>query len=117
MTITNISKSVFISAFPVYALFVAIKTIISNDWVIGNVGLLLAAMGVIVFFSILFIKPVARTSKGLGLYTVIIAIGVGMSMYPLQLRLMSMSLLLLLGWMAYLFWILNLKGAIIQVFN
>ena len=109
MTMTNIIKSVFISAFPVYALFVAIKTIISKDWVSGNIGLFLAAMGVIMFFTILFIRPVARTSRGLALYTIIIVIGVGVSMYPLELSRGSMSLLLLLGWLAYLFWYSKLE--------
>ncbi len=100
----NIFKSLFISGFPVFALVIFIKTIIDSNFSISGVGLLISSITIIVFFSMLFIKPVARTTKTLTFYSTLIVIGLALNLFNFEQKSLLISVSLALGWLAYLTW-------------
>ncbi|SNR14977.1 redoxin domain-containing protein [Tenacibaculum jejuense] len=100
----NLLKSIFISALPVFALIIFVKTLIQFDNNLTNVGLLLNALPIIIFFSSLFIKPVARTSTTLTSFTVPVIIGTAVTLFTLNLNAIVISVALALGWFLYLTW-------------
>lgn len=100
----NLLKSIFISALPVFALTIFVKTLIQFDSNLTNIGLLLNALPIIIFFSSLFIKPVARTSKTLTSFTVTVIIGTAVTLFTLNLNAIVISIALALGWFLYLTW-------------
>lgn len=100
----NITKSLFISGFPVFSLIIFIKTIINIDFNINEIGLLISSLTVIVFFSMLFIKPVARTTKNLQFYSTFIVIGFVLNLFNFEQKSLLIEVILTLGWLAYLTW-------------
>ena len=100
----NIFKSLFISGFPVFALVIFIKTILKTNFNIRDICLLISSIAIVVFFSMLFIKPVARTSKTLNFYSTKIIIGFALNLFNFEQTSLLISILLALGWLAYLTW-------------
>ncbi|WP_442267188.1 redoxin domain-containing protein [Tenacibaculum sp. ZS6-P6] len=100
----NLLKSIFISVLPVFALIIFVKTLIQFDSNLTNVGLLLNTLPIIIFFSSLFIKPVARTSTTLTSFTVPVIIGTAVTFFTLNLNAIVISIALALGWFLYLTW-------------
>lgn len=100
----NITKSLFISAFPVFALVVFIKTFIENNFTIHSIGLLISALSVVIFFLMLFIKPVARTSKTLSFYSTPIVLGLLLNLIDFNRNSLLIALSIALGWLTYLTW-------------
>jgi len=100
----NIYKSLFISGFPVFSLIIFIKTILNIDFNINKIGLLFSSLAVIIFFSMLFIKPVARTTKNLQFYSTFIVIGFVLNLFNFEQKSLLIAVILTLGWLAYLTW-------------
>ena len=100
----NIFKSLFISGFPVFALIVFINTIINTDFNNRDIGLLISSITIVAFFSLLFIKPVARTTKNLKVYSSLIVIGLVLNLFNFEQKSLLISVGLSLGWLAYLTW-------------
>ena len=100
----NIYKSLFISGFPVFSLIIFIKTIINIDFNINKIGLLFSSLTVVIFFSMLFIKPVARTTKNLRFYSTFIVIGFVLNLFNFEQKSLLIAVILTLGWLAYLTW-------------
>jgi len=111
---SSLLKSIFIAAFPVFALIVMIDSI----WMIVNSGIsllhiaqLLTATSIVFFFVRIFVRPLARTDSVLMPYTFCVFLGCMMSLVAGNLQedairffgLMG-NLLLTLGWVLYLFW-------------
>lgn len=100
----NIFKSLFISAFPLYALVIFVITIIKNNFTVHNIGLLFSSFAVVLFFLMLFSKPVARTSKTLTFYSTFISIGLVLNLLDYNRNSLLIPLSIALGWLAYLTW-------------
>ncbi len=122
----NILKSIFISSFPVIALVVFVKTIINANFYLNDIGLLISSLAIIVFFSMLFLKPVARTSRTLTFYSALIVIGVAANVFNFEQKNTLIAVGLALGWLAYLTWYSTFKkreintlkvGSILPYFN
>ncbi|WP_299158985.1 peroxiredoxin family protein [uncultured Tenacibaculum sp.] len=100
----NITKSLFISGFPVFALIIFIKTTINASFNSSNIGLLVSSIAIVIFFAMLFIKPVARTTKTLTFYSTLIVIGFLLNLFNFEQKSLLISVGLALGWLAYLTW-------------
>ncbi|NVK52713.1 MAG: peroxiredoxin family protein [Flavobacteriaceae bacterium] len=100
----NILKSIFISTLPVVALILFIKTISNTSFHLNDVGILLSSLSIVLFFAMLFIKPVARTNKTLGFYSTAILIGLVLNLINFSFDNLFISVGLALGWLAYLTW-------------
>ncbi|WP_299107137.1 peroxiredoxin family protein [uncultured Tenacibaculum sp.] len=100
----NFIKSLFISAFPVYALVIFTKTLLTNSFSLHNIGVLVSSIAVVLFFSMLFIKPVARTTKTLTFYSALISIGFVLNLLDFNRDSLLIPLSIALGWLAYLTW-------------
>ncbi len=100
----NFTKSLFISGFPVFALIIFVKTIIDANFNISNIGILILSITVVVFFSMLFIKPVARTTKTLTFYSSLIVLGFTLNLFNFEQKSLLIAVGLALGWLAYLTW-------------
>ncbi|OSY88029.1 hypothetical protein WH52_08345 [Tenacibaculum holothuriorum] len=100
----NIIKSLFISAFPVYSLVIFINTLLKNNFTLHSIGLLLSSISVVSFFLMLFIKPVARTTKTLTFYSALISIGFTLNLLDFNWDSLLIPLSIALGWLAYLTW-------------
>ena len=100
----NILKSLFISGFPVVALVIFIKTVLNTNFNLRDVGLLISSLAIVAFFSMLFIKPVARTSKTLTFYSVLIVLGLLLNLFNFTQNELLISVGLALSWLAYLTW-------------
>tara|TARA_R110000787_G_scaffold89678_6_gene189693 strand:+ start:10835 stop:11695 length:861 start_codon:yes stop_codon:yes gene_type:complete len=109
----NILKSIFISVFPAFALYILIDSILhlaEPGFSISNLGSTIISLSIVLFFAGLFLKPTARTSRNLMVFTSIITIGlivnvfVGRIYKNQDLVGSSMSILLYLGWWLYIKW-------------
>jgi peroxiredoxin len=100
----NILKSLFISGLPALSIVVFITTIIDTDFNSSDIGLLISSIVIVAFFALLFIKPVARTSRTLGSYSTIIVIGLLLNLYNFERDSLLISLGLSFGWLLYLNW-------------
>lgn len=107
----NLFKSIFISIFPVFALYVALYygwQLIQDGIHIQYIGMVIAAMTVVIFFAGLFIKPVARTKRYLNIYTNVLGIGLVISMIGSNYESIDTAHLLgiglIVGWILYLKW-------------
>ena len=100
----NFIKSLFISGFPVFALIIFVKTIINANFNISNIGILISSITVVIFFSMLFIKPVARTTKTLTFYSSLIILGFILNLFNFEQKSLLIAVGLALGWLAYLTW-------------
>jgi peroxiredoxin len=108
-------KSIFISAFPLFALIVMLDTV----WFMYQFGIstlhvayLLTAASIVFFFVKIFIKPIARTDSVLMMYTFCVFLGCLMSLIlvnvqeGIRFRLFSFfaNIFLTTGWLLYLLW-------------
>ena len=100
----NILKSLFISGFPVLALIIFIKTIISTNFNLNDVSILLSSLTIVLFFSMLFIKPVARTTKTLLPYSILILVSFFLGLFDFNSATLLLNFVLAFGWLAYLKW-------------
>ena len=108
----NILKSIFISTFPLFALYILIDSFIyfgNNGFSFRYLGRLLTASVVVFFFIWLFIKPPARTDAHLKKHTIFIFIGFLIHIISegfIHQNLMGSipSLMLFIGWIAYIKW-------------
>jgi peroxiredoxin len=111
----SLFKSIFISAFPVFALVVMIESI----WFMSQRGIslqhishLLTAGTIVFFFVKIFIKPIARTDYILIVYTFCVFLGCLLSIVAESLQEETnfritctiSNILLTVGWIAYLLW-------------
>ncbi len=109
---TNILKSIFISLFPVIALYFAIDGLfhLSNHGISYRyIGRLLVAFTIAFFFIKIFIKPIARTDSNLKFYTILIAIGFLISLVSGGIMENDLngslpSIGLFFGWVLYIKW-------------
>jgi peroxiredoxin len=107
----NLLKSFFIAVFPVFALFIVCYyswQLLQEGMNLLAVGMIVAAMPVVIFFAGLFLKPVARTKPYLHIYTVCIIIGLVISFVGSTLdtgiQAHVLGLVLFVGWILYLIW-------------
>ncbi len=109
----NMLRSVFISLFPVFALYITIDSIwhmADNGFSWRYTGRLVAALAVVAFFGGLFIAKRARTQRNPKVYTVLIFVGFLMSvalggiLENGEIIGSSTSLAIVLGWILYLKW-------------
>ncbi|CAL2087694.1 Thioredoxin domain-containing protein [Tenacibaculum sp. 190524A02b] len=100
----NFIKSLFISGFPVFALVVFIINLISFSYTLHEIGILISSLSIVLFFSLLFIKPVARTSKNLLFYSTPITFGLALNFINFEKNNLLIAVLLAVGWLAYLTW-------------
>jgi len=107
----NLLKSIFISVFPVFALYIVLQygwNVIQDGISIQSIGMILAALPIVVFFAGLFLKPVARTKTYLHVYTVFIGIGLVISFFGGDFDTLHKSsilgVILIVGWLLYLMW-------------
>ncbi len=107
----NLFKSIFISIFPVFALYVVIQYIwifIQEGFSFQSTGMIIAALPVVIFFTGLFLKPVARTKRYLQMYTSLIGIGLVISRIGYAFdsfdKAHLLGVLLIIGWVLYLKW-------------
>ena len=109
----SIFKSVFISLFPAFALYIFIDSSIQ----IAKLGLstsylgrIIISLSIVLFFADLFLKPTARTSRKLIVFTSIITLGLIISVFIVvlyenqDLLGSSTSILLFIGWWLYIKW-------------
>ncbi len=114
----NILKSLFISGFPVFALLIFIKTIINASFNLNEISILISSLTIVVFFSMLFIKPVARTTKTLLPYSLLILGSLLISLFDFNNSTLLSNLALAFGWLTYLKWYSSFNGrntAILEV--
>ena len=108
----NISKSVFISAFPVLAIYSTYYSAmsLSNGFSLDAMGQILTSSTIVLFFLGLFIVSQARTSSGLTGYTISILIGFLTGMLSTaflrnwDLDGVAMNVMLTIGWIIYVKW-------------
>lgn len=108
----NLLKSIFISVFPVIALYFAIDGIIhifNHGISYRHIGRLVVAFTIVSFFLGLFIKPVARTDANPKIYTLFISIGFLISLVYATVIEKNIngslpSVGLFFGWVLYIKW-------------
>ncbi len=111
----NILKSIFISLFPVIALYFAIDSaihLLNHGISYRYIGRLIAATFIALLFIMFFIKPVARTDANLKTFTIPVFIGFLVSVFSggiLENDLIGSlpSVGLFLGWVLYIKWYSN----------
>lgn len=125
----GILKSLFISVFPAFGLYVLALSAWQlaqqhNAW-IQNIGTLVIALMVFSFFLGLFLKSQARTSRNLNIYTLAILISyvvilIGRFIEPKSDLVYYSSTFLVFGWITYLTWFSTFKkrdASILKVGN
>ncbi|MFL0094363.1 peroxiredoxin family protein [Tenacibaculum maritimum] len=100
----NIIKSLFISLFPVFALIILVKTSVYDSFSLQKIGTIISSFTVVLFFIMLFIRPIARTSKILLPYTISMGIGLLISLFNFDINTVSTNIILFTGWISYLTW-------------
>jgi len=109
----NLLKSIFIAIFPMLALYVLIDSslhLVQYGFSFRYLGRLVSALTIVVLFAGLFIKPQARTSRNLNIYSSFIILGFITSLVfggiikNNDIIGSSMSFILVLLWIAYIFW-------------
>lgn len=109
----NLFKSIFISLFPAFTLYVFIDSSIhlfQHGLSFRYLGRLIIALTIVIFFAGLFIKSQARTSRNLNFYSSFIFLGFITSLVfggiieNKDIIGSSMSFILVLLWIAYIFW-------------
>jgi peroxiredoxin len=106
----NTLKSLFISILPVLSLVVFTTTIINSSFNNSDIGLLLSSLAIVAFFALLFIKPIARTSRALGGYSTLVFIGFVLNLFNFEKNALLISLGLSVGWLLYLNWYSSFKS-------
>jgi len=108
----NLLKSLFISLFPLLALYAIIIScfhLFTQNFNYVYLGTLITALPIVFFFSNLFIKPVARTDAHPKAYTFLISLGFITSIISNGILYQDFSdaflaISLFLGWVLYLKW-------------
>ena len=109
----NLFKSIFITLFPMLALYVLIDSslhLFQHDFSFRYLGRLISALTIVILFAGLFIVSQARTSKNLNIYTIFIVFGflisivLGGIIENNDLIGSSMSFILVVCWIIYLKW-------------
>jgi len=109
----SLFKSIFISLFPAFALYVFIDSSIhlfQHGLSFRYLGRLIIALTIVIFFAGLFIKSQARTSRNLNFYSSFIFFGFITSLVfggiieNKDIIGSSMSFVLALCWLAYIVW-------------
>jgi peroxiredoxin len=109
----NILKSIFISVFPliaIYLLVTSISNLLKEPISMYQTGKIISSFSVIIFFTGLFLKPQARTSTNLNGFTFTVFIGflVGLIGFILNKNSVYFDLfaffLLIISWITYLKW-------------
>ena len=109
----SILKSVFITIFPAFAIYVLIDSalhLIEHGISFRYLGRLIVTFSIVFFFAGLFIKPQARTSRNLIVFTTLITLGsitsviFGSFFENNDILGSSISLLLFIGWWLYIKW-------------
>ncbi|WP_109299933.1 peroxiredoxin [Aquimarina sp. AU474] len=108
----NVFKSIFISIFPVIALYFVIDSVIhliNHGVSYRYIGRLIIAITIVSFFGLLFLKPIARTDANLKAYTLPIGIGFILSLIfggiiENDVNGSLPSIGLFLGWVLYIKW-------------
>jgi peroxiredoxin len=109
----NILKSIFISVFPliaIYLLVTSISILFKEPISMYQSGKILSSFSVIIFFTGLFLKPQARTSRNLNGFTLPVFIGllVGLIGFIVNKNSLHFDLfvffLLIISWITYLKW-------------
>jgi len=108
----SVLKSIFISVFPLIALYFSIDGILhltNHGLSYRYIGRLIASFSILFFFTMLFIKPVARTDANLKINTILIAIGFLISivfggLIEKDINGSLPSVGLFLGWILYIKW-------------
>ncbi|PKV49906.1 peroxiredoxin [Aquimarina sp. MAR_2010_214] len=126
---TNILKSIFISVFPVIALYFAFDSfthLVNHGVSYRYIGNLIISVSIVTLFILIFIKPVARTDANLKKYTLPIAIGFLISLLfggviEQDLNGFLPAIGLFLGWILYIKWYSTFrnreKNTVIKVGN
>ncbi len=109
----NLLKSIFISTFPVFAIYILITSslqLYNNGFSIHYLGNLLSAGTVVFFFAGLFLISQARTSKNLILFSSLIGLGFLLNVFsivtsenPNLFEFATITTLIIL-WILYLKW-------------
>ena len=109
----NLSKSIFISIFPVlaiYSTYFSATSLLENGISLDAIGQLLTSSTVLLFFAGLFTISQARTSASLSGFTISILIGFLMGMLSTaflrnwDLNAVAMNITLTIGWIIYIKW-------------
>ncbi len=107
----NLLKSLFISVFPMFTLYVCVTSIwnlTTQEFSYGTLGSLLVALPIVVLFAGLFMKPRARTTRNLNTNTIVISLGTVIvlisQLYEFNLTESLMVVLLISAWGAYISW-------------
>ncbi|GAA4279130.1 peroxiredoxin family protein [Aquimarina mytili] len=114
----SLLKSIFISVFPLIALYFAIDGVlhlINHGISYRYIGRILIAFTIAFLFAMIFIKPVARTDANLRAFTLPISIGFLISIVfggiiEQDLNGSLPSIILFLGWVLYIKWYSTFKG-------
>ena len=108
----NILKSVFITAFPSFAVIVLVESVYQLYKLglsFSSIGNLISALAIVIFFAGLFLKPQARTSRNLSVFTLIIVSGFLVTLLislinNFSFTVLTISFALLVCWILYLKW-------------
>jgi peroxiredoxin len=116
----NLLKSIFISFFPLLAMFgllLGIRNIVIGNLILNSIGLLVLSVTILVLFGGLLILPKARTKRNLPVYSMFIIIGFLISnsvvlFDPKPTFELFISILIFISWILYLFWysVLDLRS-------
>jgi len=116
----NRAKSIFVSAANMvwaYFTYIFIKDIIINGYSLSGMGLFLVSLFPLTFFMVLLaLKPVARTSRSLNVFTILVLVGLVListefyqgntSVYYLAVGISSLAL-----WVLYVYWYSNFPAS------
>lgn len=106
----NFFKSLFITLFPTVSIIVFIQSCIKlqqNGFSFHLLGNIISSFTIIFFFAGLFIKPRARTSTSLNVFSIFIAFGILINFIDISLTPFKSILPvfpLIIGWILYLKW-------------
>ena len=108
----TIAKSVFISAFPLFALAISVITIINiyqNGLQLSKIGIVFISLTIVLFFVGLFVFSPARTSKNLPLIGFPILLGFSLILYgsinsTFDINSLLCGFTLITAWFFYINW-------------
>ena len=116
----NRAKSIFVSAANMvwaYFTYIFLKDIIINGYSLSGLGLFFVSLLPLTFFMVLLaFKPVARTSRSLNVFTILILVGLVLIVAefypgnaPVTYLLIAISSLVL--WLLYVYWYSNFPAS------
>ncbi len=108
----NLSKSIFITAFPTFAVYIIVASclhLLNKETSLSAFGNLLSSGIIVFFFARLFIKPQARTSENLPIFSFFILVGFILTTVSISVLGDKNAMALLFNSMLVLLWIVYLK--------